>query len=317
VIPDLPLVSIITPSFNQARFLEQTIQSVLSQTYAKIEYAVVDGKSTDGSLEIIRKYAKKLTWFVSEKDRGQADAINKGFKKANGELIAWLNSDDLYLPGAVEAAVKVFTKHPNAAIVHADVLAGDAEGRILNKITYKNWGLLDLMRFKIIGQPAVFMRKSMLDKAGYLDLNYHLLLDHQLWLRLGQKGEIVYVHEPWAMARFHENAKNTAQAAQFGDEAKRIVEWMPSQPALREEYRKNENAIKSGAFRISARYYLDADLPRKAFSEYWKSLSLHPGTALQEWHRIFYSLLATLGLSKLKRIYLDIKTRRYQRKANT
>lgn len=315
MIHDLPLVSIITPSFNQAQFLEKTIQSVLSQSYPKIEYSVVDGKSTDGSVEIIRKYAKRISWFVSEKDRGQADAINKGFNRAKGEFIAWLNSDDVYLPGAVEAAIKVFIDHPSAAIVHGDVLAGNMDDRILNKISYKDWGLPGLMEFKIIGQPAVFMRKSMLDKAGYLDPAYHLLLDHQLWLRLGQFGEIVYIHEPWAMARFHENAKNTAMAAQFGDEAKRIVEWMPTQPGLQEEFKKNEKAIKSGAFRISARYFLDADQPKKAFSEYWQSLKLHPGTALQEWHRILYSLLATLGLSKLKKIYLDAKVRRYQHRA--
>jgi glycosyltransferase involved in cell wall biosynthesis len=317
VIPDLSLVSIVTPSYNQAEFLEQTIRSVLSQTYPRIEYTVVDGKSTDGSLEIIQRHKEKIAWFISEKDRGQAEAINKGFHRAKGEFIAWLNSDDLYLPRAVEAAVKIFSEHPNAAIVHGDVLAVDAESRMLNKIRYKDWGLSDLMKFRIIGQPAVFMRKSMLVKAGYLDPSYHLLLDHQLWLRLGQLGEIVYVHEPWAIARFHENAKNIALAAQFGDEAKRIVEWLPTQPGLLDLYNKNEKAIKAGAFRLSARYFLDANQPRKAFSEYWRSLKLHPSTALQEWHRILYSLLAIVGLSKLKKIYLDAKVRRYQHRANT
>jgi len=317
VIRDLPLVSIVTPSFNQARFLEETIQSVLSQTYPRVEYAVVDGKSTDGSPEIIRKYGKKLAWFVSEKDRGQAEAINKGFSRAKGQFIAWLNSDDLYLPGTLETVVAVFSDHPKAAIVHGDVLAGDAAGQILNRITYQNLGLPELMRFRIIGQPAVFMRKSILDQAGYLDLSYHLLLDHQLWLRLGQLGEIVYIDEPWAMARFHENAKNIAMAAQFGSEAKRIVDSMPTQPGLLDLYHKNEKAIKAGALRLSARYFLDADQPRKAFSEYWQSMMLHPGTALQEWHRIFYSLLAIVGLSKLKTIYLKAKAKRYQHRANS
>jgi len=316
VIPALPLVSIVTPSYNQARFLEQTIQSVLCQTYPNIEYAIVDGNSTDGSLKIIQKYKKQLAWFVSEKDRGQAEAINKGFKRVKGEFIAWLNSDDLFLPGAVEAAVRILSEYPNAAFVHGDVLAVDADGRVLNKIGYKDWGLSDLMKFRIIGQPAVFMRKSMLEKAGFLDPSYHLLLDHQLWLRLGQWGEMLYIREPWSMARFHENAKNIAQAAQFGDEAKRIVDWMSTQPGLLDLFKKNEKAIMAGAYRLSARYFLDADRPRKAFTEYWQSLKLHPGTALQEWHRILYSLLALIGLSKLKKFYLDAKVRCYQHRAN-
>jgi glycosyltransferase involved in cell wall biosynthesis len=312
---DLPLVSIITPSFNQAEFLERTIISVLTQTYPNIEYGIVDGKSTDSSLEIIKKYSEKLSWFISEKDRGQAEAINKGFVRAKGEFIAWLNSDDEFLSGAVDAAIKVFKDNPQAVIVHGDVLAVNADNRVINRISYRDWGLPGLMRFQIIGQPAVFMRKSMLDKAGYLDPSYHLLLDHQLWLRLGQMGGIVHIREPWAMARFHEHAKNIVLAAQFGDEAKRIVEWMPTQMGLQDAYRRDEKAIQAGAFRLSARYLLNADLPRKAFAEYWLSLKLHPGSALQEWHRILYSLLAILGLSKLKKIFLDAKAGRYRHQA--
>lgn len=230
---DLPLVSIVTPSFNQVAYLEQTILSVLSQQYGNLEYGIIDGKSTDGSLKVIKKYAEKLSWWVSEKDRGQAEAINKGFQRARGQFIAWLNSDDQFMPGAIDGAIQFFTKYPNAVIVHGDVVAVDAKNHILNIIRYKDWGLLDLMKFQIIGQPAVFIRKAALDKVGLLNSSYNLLLDHQLWLRVGQLGEIIHVNEPWAMARFHENAKNIALAAQFGDEAKRIVKWMPTQPGLK------------------------------------------------------------------------------------
>ena len=114
--PDLPLVSIITPSFNQARFLEATLRSVLEQDYPRIEYLVVDGASSDGSVDIIRRYADQLTWWVSEKDSGQSEAINKGLRRARGEFIGWLNSDDIYLPGAVAAAVQIFQSHPRAGL---------------------------------------------------------------------------------------------------------------------------------------------------------------------------------------------------------
>ncbi len=112
--PDLPRVSIITPSYNQARFIEQTIQSVLSQDYPNLEYLIVDGGSSDGSLEIIRRYSSQLAWWVSEPDHGQTDAINKGFAHAHGEIFAWLNSDDTYLPGAVTHAVAALQAHPQA-----------------------------------------------------------------------------------------------------------------------------------------------------------------------------------------------------------
>ena len=176
---DLPLVSIVTPSFNQAQFLEQTIQSVLGQDYPRLEYIIVDGASTDGSVDIIHRYADRLAWWVSEKDAGQAEAINKGFHRARGEIVAWLNSDDYYLPGAISVAVEAFHQNPEVGLVSGNVLAVDDTGRRLNVIRYDDWGLPDLMCFKIIGQPSVFMRRSVLEQAGFLDTTYHLLLDHQ------------------------------------------------------------------------------------------------------------------------------------------
>ena len=154
----MTLVSIITPSYNQAKYLEQTIQSVLSQDYPRIEYIVVDGKSKDGSVDIIKRYADKLAYWISEKDKGQADAINKGFARATGEIIAWLNSDDYYLPGAVSAAVKVFEENPEIVLVYGNMLAVDEHGQTFNTLTYNQLTLRDLLCFQIIGQPAVFMR---------------------------------------------------------------------------------------------------------------------------------------------------------------
>ena len=175
-----PLVSVVTPSYNQASYLEATLQSVLEQDYQPLEYLVVDGGSTDGSQAIIQQYANKLAWWVSEPDQGQADAINKGFKKATGEIVAWLNSDDLYLPGAVSAAVEIFEEHPEVGVVYGDAISADGEGRLLNELRAASWDVLDLLQFKIICQPAVFMRRSALEAVGYLDPSYHFFLDHQL-----------------------------------------------------------------------------------------------------------------------------------------
>jgi len=118
-LPKLPKVSIITPSFNQGQFLEASIRSVLEQDYPNLEYIVVDGGSKDNSVEVIKKYADRLAWWVSEKDKGHADALNKGFSHATGEILAWLNSDDMYFPGAVSEAVAVLQSHPEVGMVYA------------------------------------------------------------------------------------------------------------------------------------------------------------------------------------------------------
>ena len=305
--PDQPLVSVVTPSYNQAAFLEQTLRSVLDQDYPSLEYLVVDGGSNDGSVEIIKHYADHLAWWVSEKDRGQAEAINKGLARAKGEYVAWLNSDDYYLPGAVRSAVEVLEARPDLALVHGDVLAVDAAGKTTKVLRYADWGLEGLMCFNIIGQPSVFMRRSALEHAGYLDLSYHYMLDHQLWLRMGQQGAMQYVPRSWSAARFHSESKNVAASANFGKEAYRIVEWMQSQPGLAEAFRRLERKIWAGAYRIDARYLLDADKPREALDAYWKSLHADASTALKEWNRMVYCLLAMVGLKGLRPLYQKMR----------
>jgi glycosyltransferase involved in cell wall biosynthesis len=166
------LVSIVTPSFNQADYLEQTIQSVLAQDYPWIEYIIIDGASTDGSVEIIERYAGRLAWWVSEPDRGQAEAINKGLQRANGEIVAWLNSDDLYLPGAVSRAVAALQANHALGLVYGDALTIDAQGRPIHSLVFGEWGLEELIRFRIICQPAVFMRRLPYD-AGSSSVGPH------------------------------------------------------------------------------------------------------------------------------------------------
>jgi glycosyltransferase involved in cell wall biosynthesis len=302
----LPLVSIITPSYNQAQYLEATILSVLDQDYPNLEYIVVDGGSTDGSQEIIKKYQKQLVWWTSERDRGQADGINKGLARARGEFVAWLNSDDLYEPGAILEAVKALQQNPDVNLVFGNVAAIDAEGRVINLMRYGDWQVEDLIHFEIIGQAGVFLRRAALEVSGTLDLSYQLLLDHHLWLRIGAAGCLRHIDRTWASARFHAAAKNVARAQAFGEEAYRIVRWMEEYPPLRKQYRAQKNQAWAGAHRMNARYLLDGGLPGKAFSAYMKSLFSYPPIALKETHRILYALVSSLiNIEFLKTRFLE------------
>ncbi len=310
--PAFPRVTVITPSYNQAAFLEETIRSVLSQNYPNLEYFVMDGGSTDGSVEIIQRYAGQLAGWVSEKDRGQADAINKGFDRATGDIVAWLNSDDLYLPGAIASAAAALESHPQWGMVFGDVVSINGAGERINVMTYGGWGLDELMQFNIIGQPGVFMRREALRKAGPLDLSYHFLLDHHLWLRVAQEAPVGYMPQRWASARFHADAKNVARAADFGQEAYRIVRWMASQPGLTGRYQRLRRQIDAGACRMDGRYLLDGGKPGPALRAYLRSLWTYPPAALPEWRRILFALASLIfNVDGLRRGYL----RRKQQKA--
>jgi hypothetical protein len=312
-----PRISIITPSYNQAAYLEQTILSVLGQDYPNLEYMIIDGGSTDGSLEIIQKYADRLAWWVSEKDSGQAEAVNKGFQRASGDIIGWLNSDDLYLPGALVKAVAAFEAHPLAGLVFSDVESIDGAGERINIMRFGDWGLRDLMAFRIISEPGVFMRRSVLEKAGYLNLSYHFLLDHHLWLQMGLHAPIKYIPGAcWAAARFHPTAKNVAQAAAFGAEAYRIVEWVETESKFQVHLQGIYHKVRAGAHRLNAFYLLDGGQPRAALRAYWKGLLQYPPAVLSDWHRILFALFSPLGLEKLRTAYLQSRARRYNKETD-
>ena len=304
-------LSIVTPSFNQAAFLEETIQSVLSQDYPNLEYWIIDGGSTDGSVEIIQKYADRLAGWISEKDHGQAEAINKGFARATGDVVAWVNSDDYYLPGAFTSAMTALQARPDCSLVFSDVVSVDGAGQPFNVMRFGDWGLDELMQFNIIGQPGVFMRRAALEQAGYLDTTYHYMLDHQLWLRVAQAGPMRYVPERWAAARFHAAAKNVAQSAGFGREALRIAAWMAEQPGLAERYRRLHRRIWAGAYRINGRYLLDGGQPGPALRAYLRSFGFYPPIALAETRRILYATANLLvDVQGLRRWYLGRRKRR-------
>ena len=207
----LPLVSIVTPSFNQAAYLEETILSVLNQEYPNIEYIIVDGGSTDGSLEIIQRYVDRLAWWVSEKDQGQTDAINKGFAKAKGEILAWLNSDDTYLPNAVSDAVGYLLMHPEVGLVYGDANFIDEKGRVIGKFPARQTDYQHLRRgFVHIPQQTSFFRAELWRKVAPLDPSFFFAMDYDLWVRIAKIAPLQYLPQIWANFRLHGNAKTMA-----------------------------------------------------------------------------------------------------------
>ena len=209
---NLPLVSIITPSFNQAQYLEATIQSVFGQDYPRIEYIIVDGGSTDGSVDVIKKYEGRLAGWVSEQDKGQTDAINKGFNRANGEILAWLNSDDTYNPGAVSAAVKFLMDNPEIAMVYADCNFINEQGGVIGKF---NSAQTDHHRLREgyvhIPQQTMFFRAKYWKELGPLDPSFYFAMDYDLWTRISARAPIKYLRgQTWANFRIHNFGKTSS-----------------------------------------------------------------------------------------------------------
>ncbi|GAB4489497.1 MAG: hypothetical protein OHK006_21280 [Thermodesulfovibrionales bacterium] len=207
----LPLVTIITPSFNQGRFIRDTIESVLTQDYPHIEYIIIDGGSTDETALIVKEYEGRLTW-ISELDNGQSDAINKGFRMARGEIVAWLNSDDTYCPGAVSTAAAYLAAHPDVGMVYGEGYEIDEEGRRIRRFPYtQEFDLRKLITYSdYILQPTVFMRRDALLEVGLLDDALFWCMDWDLWIRFGKTHRVAYLPDFLANSRIYAETKTAS-----------------------------------------------------------------------------------------------------------
>ena len=250
---DTPLVTIVTPSFNQGEFLAATIESVLAQDYPQIEYLVMDAGSTDGTLALLRGYTNRVRW-VSQPDGGQADAINQGWRQGGGAVLAWLNADDVYMPGAVRGAVAALQAHPGAAGVYGDCDTIDQHGHTIGTHPTAPFDYVRLLRTALtpIPQPATFLRRAAVEQAGYLDDRLTMLLDLDLWLRLGATAPLRYIPARWACFREHAGSKTIARQAQAAPEVLAIYRRLFADPALPPAIAALEREATAGALVFAA-----------------------------------------------------------------
>jgi len=274
----LPTITIITPSLNQGDFIKNTIDSILDQDYPAVEYQVRDGGSTDKTLAILKSYREKLRWF-SEPDTGQANAINRGWTQSQGEIVAWLNADDYFDPGALRRVGTYFKDHPEVDVLYGDCDIVDYSGKVLQSYPTQPFDYTKLILFTVnfLPQPATFLRRSVLQHIGYLDESLHYVMDFDYWLRAGKAHRFAFLPERLACLRTHDQAKSIANLGRFGKELVRTYERFFSSPDLPEKI----GSLKSRA--MSNIYYRAADC------SFWAGqLAESRGHALKSW--MFYPL---------------------------
>lgn len=218
------LVSVITPNWNGARFLEDTILSVLGQSYQNVEYIVIDGGSIDGSNEIIERYKESISYFISERDNGMYEAVNKGMKRASGEIVAYLNSDDLYHKDTISKVVDIFQANPDVDFIFGDLHYIDDQSRKLYSMRFPSFNLTRFVNanYSLIGQPSAFWRRSLFDRIGFFDESLKMASDFDFFIRACSTSRSLHVRVILAAFRVHSDSLSSNQISLNQDEAKRI-----------------------------------------------------------------------------------------------
>ena len=272
-----PLVSIVTPSYNQGQFIEETILSVRNQTYTNIEHIVIDGGSNDGTLDILRKYGDCIIW-ISEPDDGQSDAINKGWRMSKGEILAYLNSDDTYMPWAVETAVRFLTENPNIGMVYGKCNVINESSSVIDEITGSQFDLRETLLYMRHGvpQPTAFFRREVVEEVGYLDTNLNMAMDLDLWIRISLKFQMKYISKLLANFRICPGTKTVSQGYKFEREHLYILNKTSSNPELPYTARTLKRQAYSWSYLRAGLSYLSRHQKVKALKLIAKSVQFHP-----------------------------------------
>jgi glycosyltransferase involved in cell wall biosynthesis len=228
---DRPRFAIVTPSFNTAQYIGDAVRSVLDQRYPNVDYLVMDGGSSDGTVEILRSFGDPVRW-VSQKDEGQADAIRRGFERTEGEILTWLNSDDYFCPGAFEAVAEYFTRHPEVDVVYGDANYVDQRGELISRCVHvEPFNRKRLFRYSdFIVQPAAFFRRRAYEAVGGVDPKFHWALDYDLWLKMAGRFKFAYLPKVLASYRWLGNNKSAVGGAQRLDEIASMFRGMGMSP---------------------------------------------------------------------------------------
>jgi glycosyltransferase involved in cell wall biosynthesis len=297
---DRPLVSIVVPSLNQAAFLEETLESVLSQSYEPLEVLVVDGGSTDGSVEIVRRYEDRLAWWVSEPDRGQADALNKGLARARGALLGWLSSDDTLLPGALARLVEPFVADPELFLVYGDAqYAGDRN----DLLPARPFDVVQMVRSCEchVVQPASLFSRRAWELCGPLDPTRHWFFDFELFVRMGLAGRAMQLDgPPLATYRLHAGSKSFAQSVPKARDYVRVAREFYANGLFEGRLAGLERKARASAYHHGGIYFYDALELREARRCFLQATRLAPTRARAELPLLARALLPPRLIARVR-----------------
>lgn len=314
----LPIVSVVTPAYNQASFIRDTIESVLSQDYPAIDYRVIDDGSTDETRAILAEYDGRIIW-ETQPNMGQTPTINKGWQKATGEILTWLNSDDTFLPGAVKWAVDYLQQHPDVGIVYGDTLFTNPDGSPIERSRPPKGfeSGFDYEKFVLrcenpIPQPSAFIRRSVIEQAGMLEPDYYYFMDWEFWLRAGLKAQIVYLPELFSTYRLHPESKTVAQSLKAAPELKRMYSEFFARPDLPERIRRLQSRAVANMYFTSGGYYLAGGDQRAAAQSAQRAMQSDPFGMLRpaSLHKFAFCHLSDTAIYQAGRnLWQQIRTR--------
>ncbi len=300
-----PLVSIVTASYNSSDYIEKAIRSVAVQDYPNIEHIIIDGGSTDGTLEVLKRFKDRITW-VSEPDRGQSDGLNKGWARARGTILGWLDADNVYEPTAVREAVETLSS--DAGMVYGGVHDVDENGSVVREYMPPDFtlrGFLLFDEFNFIPPSSVFVKREALDRSGPLDPDLHYTMDFDLWLRLSLVTRIVRAPRFWSRFLLRDTSKTGSQMDGFGWDILRVTEKFLGRDDLPEEVREAESAIRARLLEHAADRITTSDFP-EARRLYLRALTTSPFAARAAlWRKVAYLYYRD---SFVGRIYRGMKT---------